>query len=68
MHLKTMLNINLNMSLLSFHEYSNERNKIEPCKEIKFIFCYINFKATQAVHAEQCVAVSSQCCGINFNL
>ena len=37
-------------------------------RDIKFIFCYINFKGTQAVHAEQCVAVSSQCCGINFNL
>ena len=23
------------MSLLSFHEYSNERNQIEPCKEIE---------------------------------
>ena len=70
MHLKTMLNINLNMSLLSFHEYSNERNEIEHWKEIdiKFIFCYINSKGTQAVSAEQCVAVSSQCCGINFNL
>ena len=68
MHLKTMLNINLNMSLLSFHEYSNERNQIEPCKEIEIHILLYQFKATQAVHAEQCVAVSSQCCGINFNL
>ena len=65
-----MFNINLNMSLLSIHEYSNKRNQFETCKEIdiNFIFCYVNFKETQAVSVKQCVTVSSQCCGINFNL